>query len=320
MNAQRFVVWICSTIAAILWLGAVSAQSYPNKAIRIVTSEAGAGNDRLARIVAMGISGPLGQPVIVENRGATVSGVVGAQALPDGYTLFVGSNGIWLGEFLQDNPPYTIKDFAPVTTISVQPAVLVVSPTLSVTSFKELIALAKSKPGELNYGSSANATLSHLAGELLKAMADVNIVRVPFKGAGPALNALLGNQVQLTFPTASTVAPLAKAGKLRALAVTGLKPSPLLPDVPTISASGLAGYEVVGIVGVFAPAKTPMAILNRLNQEIVRAINSSEVRQRILALGSEPGGNTTQEFRNVIKADMARMGKLIKDAGIREDK
>ena len=320
MLTPRVVVWMLSAGMMIVGTGAVSGQVYPNKPIRIVTADIGGGNDLLARIVAQGISGPLGQAVIVENRGATVSGVIAAKALPDGYTLLLAANALWLGQFMQDMPYDAVKDFSPVTTVSNQPVVLVVHPSLPAKSVKELIALAKARPGELYYGSSATATVSHLAGELLKAMADVNIVRVPFKGVGPALIAMFGSQVQLTFPTPSVVPQHVKAGRLRALAVSGLQPSPLLPDLPTISASGLPGYEVVSRAGIFAPAKTPAAVINRLNQEIVRALNSADVRERILSLGSEPGGSTPGEFRNMIKDNMARMGKVIKDAGMREDK
>jgi tripartite-type tricarboxylate transporter receptor subunit TctC len=258
--------------------------------------------------------------VIVENRATTVSGVIAAKAAPDGYTLLLAANASWLGRFLQDMPYDAVRDFAPVSTVSNQPVVLVVHPSLPAKSVKELIALAKSKPGELFYGSSSTATVSHLAGELLKALAAIDIVRVPFKGAGPALIALFGNQVQLTFPTPSVVPQHVKAGRLRALAVSSLQPSPLLPDLPTMAASGLPGYEVVSRAGIFAPAKTPAHIINRLNQEIVRALASADVREKILALGSEPRGSTPEEFRNIIKADMTRMGKVIKDAGMREDK
>ena len=297
-----------------------SGQAYPNKAIRIVTTETGAGNDLLARIVAQGIAGPLGQAVIVENRATAVSGVIAAKASPDGYTLLLAANASWLGTFLQDMPYDAVRDFAPISTVSNQPVVLVVHPTLPAKSVKEVIALARAKPGELFYGSSSTATVSHLAGELLKAMAGVNIVRVPFKGAGPALIALFGNEVQLTFPTPSVVPQHVKAGRLRALAVSGLQTSPLLPELPTMSASGLPGYEVVSRAGVFAPVKTPAPIINRLNQEIVRALGTAELKDRILALGSEPGGSSPEEFRNIIKTDMNRMGKVIKDSGMREDK
>ena len=293
---------------------------YPVKSIRIVTTETGAGNDLLARIVAQSIAGPLGQTIIVENRATTVSGVITAQAVPDGYTLLLAANASWLGTFLQDMPYDAVRDFAPVSTVSNQPVVLVVHPALPAKSVKEVIALAKARPGELFYGSSSTATVSHLAGELLKAMAGVNIVRVPFKGAGPALIALFGNEVQLTFPTPSVVPAHVKAGRLRALAVSGLHQSPLLPELPTLSAEGLPGYEVVSRAGIFAPAKTPIPIINRLNQEIVRALSRADIKEKILVLGSEPASSTPEEFRKIIRDDMARMGKVIKDTGMRTDK
>lgn len=220
------VSWLISPVLAVIFVGAAHGQTYPNKTIRIVTTEVGAGNDLLARIVALGLSGPLGQPVIVENRATTVSGVITAQASPDGYTLLLAANASWLGQFLQDMPYDAVRDFAPISTVSNQPVVLVVQPSFPAKTVKELIALAKARPGELNYGSSTTATVSHLAGELLKATAGIQIVRVPFKGAGPALTALIGGEVHMTFPTPSVVPQHVKAGRLRALAVSGLKPSP----------------------------------------------------------------------------------------------
>ena len=325
MRILRHVMWILCAGAMTAHTGLASAQpvstgsvqAYPNKSIRIVTSEIGAGNDILARIVAQEISPPLGQPVIVEHRGATMASVSVSKALPNGYTLLLAANALWLAPFLQDMPYDAVKDFAPISTVSNQPVVLVIHPSVPATTIKEFIALAKAKPGALSYGSSATGTVSHLAGELLKVMGDVNILRVPFKGTGPAMIALFGGQVQMSFPTPSAVPQLVKAGKLKALAVSSLQPSSFLPDLPTISASGLPGYEIVSRVGILAPAKTPVAIINRLNQEIVRALASTEVKEKILALGSEIGSNTPDAFRKMIADDMTRMGKVIKDAGLR---
>jgi tripartite-type tricarboxylate transporter receptor subunit TctC len=242
-----------------------------------------------------------------------------SKAPPDGYTLLIDAASFWIGPLLQETPYDPVKDFAPVTLTDSAPNVLVVNPSLPVKSVKELIALAKARPGELNYGSSSTGSTPHLAAELFNMMAGVKIVRVPFKGSGPAVISLLGGQVQLMFATAGSVAPHVKSGRLRALAVASLQPSALAPGLPTIAASGVPGYEAVAFEGMFAPAKTPVAIIDRLNQEIVRVLNRAEVKERFFNAGVETVGSTPEEFAAAIKSNVAKWGKLIKDAGIRDE-
>jgi tripartite-type tricarboxylate transporter receptor subunit TctC len=214
--------------------------------------------------------------------------------------------------------PYdALADFTPVTLTDRSPSVLNVHPSLPVKSVKELIALAKARPGELNYGSSGIGGASHLAGELFKYMAGVNIVWVGYKSGGHATTAVLSGEVQMQISDPNGIAPHVKAGRLRALAVTTLQPSPLVPGLPTVSESGVPGYEAAGLTGVFAPAKTPAAIINRLNQECARLLNQPEVKERLFNLGLEAVGNTSEQFIAIIKSDITRMGKVIKEAGIK---
>ncbi len=299
--------------------GFVSAQEYPTKAIRIVSAEAGGGNDFAARVVAQGLAG-LGQPVIVENRpSGVIPGSIVAKAPPDGYTLLAYGVSLWMAPFLQDDIPYNpVRDFAPVTLIASSPGVLVVHPALAAKSVRELIALAKAKPGVLNYASTSTGSPAHLAAELFKSMAGVDIVRVLYKGAAPALIDVMSGQVQLTFGTAASSTPHIKSGKLRALAVTSPKPSAVFPGLPTL-AETLPGYQAGSIYGVFVPAKTPVVIINKLNREIVRHLQTAEVKERFLSVGVDTIGSSPGELAAAVKSDMVRLGKMIKDAGIRAE-
>ncbi len=316
---KRFVAWMFPLGMMVLGAGMVFGQNYPNKPIRIVASAAGGSGDFAARLIAQGLTGALGQQVVVDNRGGIIPGEIVSKAPPDGYTLLIDAASFWIGPLLQETPYDPVKDFAPVTLTDSAPNVLVVNPSLPVKSVKELIALAKARPGELNYGSSSTGSTPHLAAELFNNMAGVKIVRVPFKGSGPAVISLLGGQVQLMFATAGSVAPHVKSGRLRALAVASPQPSALAPGLPTIAASGVPGYEAVAFEGMFAPAKTPVAIIDRLNQEIVRVLNRAEVKERFFNAGVETVGSTPEEFAAAIKSNVAKWGKLIKDAGIRDE-
>jgi tripartite-type tricarboxylate transporter receptor subunit TctC len=304
--------------ATIVATEAVLGQNYPNKPIRIITGEAGGDSDFGARLVAQGISGPLGQPVVVENRPSSLSALIASKTSPDGYSLLVTGAGVYIATLLQHMDYDTVRDFSSVTLVSKQPNVLVVYPSLAAASLKDLIALAKAKPGQLNYSAGAVGGSPHLSVELLKAMAGVNIVRVPYNGGGPALNALLGGEVQLMMPTASSALPHIKSGKLRALAVTSLESSALVPGVPPIAAS-LPGYESVSMTTVFAPAKTPVAIINRLNQEIARFLKTTQAKQQFLNAGSETVGDSPQELAATVKSEIAKWTKVIQDAGLKID-
>jgi tripartite-type tricarboxylate transporter receptor subunit TctC len=317
MLRPRFVAWMFLAGMMVLGTRMVSGQNYPSKPIRIVTAAPGSGNDFAARLMAPGLTGSLGQQVIVDNRGIIAIETV-AKAPPDGYTLLFYGTVLWLAPFLRDNVSYDpILDFSPVTWVTNSPNILVVHPSLPVKSVEALIALAKARPGELNYGSGSAGSTSHLAAELFKAMAGVNIVRIPYKGAAPALNDVIAGQVHLIFPSASSVMPHVKSGRLRALAVASAEPSALAPNLPTVAASGLPGYESASILGLFAPAGTPATIINRLNQEIERALNRAEVKQKLFNAGAEVVASSPERLAATVKSEMARLGKVIRDAGIR---
>ena len=298
--------------------GMASGQEYPNKPIRIMTSEIGGGTDIMVRLLAQGISGPLGQAIIIENRGSRFLGPLGAKAAPDGYTLIAAASTFLLGPLLEKTAYDPVKDFAPITIATRAPNVLIVHPSLPVKSVKELIALAKTRPGELNYASGGTGSSAHLAAELFNSMAKVSIVRINYKGTGPALNELVAGQVQMMIATPGSVVPHIKSGRLRALAVTSPAPSRLFPGLPTVAAS-LPGYEITAKAGVLAPAGTPATIVSRLNQEMVRVLNQQEVKDKLFSLGVEAGGNSPEEFGAMMKSDIARMSKVIKEAGIRAD-
>jgi tripartite-type tricarboxylate transporter receptor subunit TctC len=321
MPAPRRMAWLNFLGVTILGAGAVFGQNYPLKTIRVVTSEPGGSTDFLARLVAQDVSSRLGKQVIVDNRGGgMLAAEVVSRAPPDGYTLLVSGTSLWLAPFMRDTVPYDpLKSFAPITLAGISPNVLVTHPSLPVQSLKELIALAKARPGELNYGSGSTGAPSHLAAELFKSMSGVNIVRVPYKGTGPAVNALVGGQVQLMFVSPTAAAPHVKSGRLRGLAVTTAQPSALAPGLPTVSAAGLSGYESTSSFGVLAPASTPARIINRLNQEIVHVLASAEAKERLFSAGVEPIGNSAEEFAALMKSDMVKWGRLIKAAGIRDE-
>ena len=316
----RFVVSMLSVGLMALGVGVVSGQNYPNKAIRIFTGPAGGGNDLTARLIAQEIAIPLGQPVIVDNRALIVSIETVAKAPPDGYTLLLIANTLWNLQYMSNKVSWdTLRDFTPVSGVTILPNVLVVHPSLPVKSVKELIALAKARPGELNYGNTGLGTEPHLGAELFKYMAGVNIVRIEYKGGAGAVAAVMGGEVQVGFISAASVAPHVKSGRLRALAVTSAQPSALAPGLPTVAASGLPGYESVVTVGIYSPAKVPATIINQLNQEIVRALHKEEVKEKLLSAGVEAVGSSPEQFLAKIKSGMATVSKLIKETGIHVD-
>jgi tripartite-type tricarboxylate transporter receptor subunit TctC len=286
--------------------------------VRIVTVEPGSGQDISARLIARDLSARLGQPVVIDNRGVTAIGIV-ARAANDGYTMLYYGPALWLGPLLRKSSDYDpVRDFAPVTLAVTSPNVLVVHPGVPVKSVKELIALAKAKPGELNYGSGSVGSNSHLAAELFKALAGVNIVRVSYKGAGPALNDVIAGQIQMIIPSASSAVSHVQSGKVRALGVTSAQPSAVFPGVPAVAAS-VPGYESSAMTGMFAPAGTPASVINRLNRDVVQSLATAEVKERLLGVGIEVVASSTRELTVAIKGEMVRMEKVIRGAGIRED-
>ena len=320
MTQPRFVIRMLGAVTMALAAGAAGGQDYPNKPIRIVTGGVGGGNDVVSRLIAQGLSSSLGQQVIVDNRASSiVPGEIVSKAQADGYTLLSYGNSIWVGQLVRGKLVLDpVRDFSPISAAAKAPNILVVHPSVAAGSVQELIALAKAKPGVLNYSSGATGASSHLAGELFKSMAAVNVVRIPYKSGASEMADLIGGQVQMTFGTAS-VMPHVKSGRLRALAVTSLKPSSLYPGVPTMTASGLPGYESGSAYGIYGPAKVPAAIVKRLNLEIVRHLNTQEAQQRFLNSGVEAGGSSPEQFVAEVKNDVARWGKVIRDAGIREE-
>jgi tripartite-type tricarboxylate transporter receptor subunit TctC len=297
--------------------GVVSAQNYPNKLIRIVTSSPGNLSDTMARIVAQQLTKSLGQQVIVENHPGSIIPVdIAAKAAPDGYTLLFVSDSFIGAPFMLEKRYDPLQDFAALTLVALAPSILVVNPSISVRSVKELIALAKSRPNPLDYGSSTNGSTSHTAMELFKVVAGVNMVRVPYRGNAEAISAAIAGEVQLLIQTVPLAVPHIKSGRLRALAVTSAQPSPLVPDLPTV-AETLPGYEAQSLLGMVAPANTPGVIVNRLNQEIARMLRSAEVRTRLLSLGAQPVGNSPEEFSAVLQAAVNRLANIIKQTGLK---
>ncbi len=298
------------------------AQIYPAKPVRIVTNEAGAGLDFALRLMTPGLSTALGQQMIVDNRGGAggvIAADIVAKANPDGYTLLYYSNGLWTLPLLQKVPYDPVRDFTPVTLAATSPSILVVHPALPVGSVSDLIALAKAKPGTLNYASGGRGAPTHLAAELFKSMAGVDIVHIPYKGSGPALISLIGGHEQLMFTVAVGGLAHVKAGRLKALAVTSAKPSALLPGLPTVAQAGLPGYEAVSLQGLFAPAGTPRAVVDRLQVEIARVVARADVKEKFFGAGTEVVGSTPADLSSAVKADMTAMAKVIKTAGIRAE-
>jgi len=307
---------VIAAIAGVMISAAVLGQGYPNRAIRIVTSPVGGGNDFPARLVAQGISPALGQQVIVDNRPTVLIGEIVAKAPPDGYTLLVSGSPHWIGPLVEPTSYDPINDFLPISIIDRAPVILVVHPSMPVKSVKDLIALAKARPGQLNYGSGAPGGSNHLGAILFNHMAGVNIVRVPYKGSGPAMTALMSGEVQVMFPSAGGVVSHIKSGRLRALAVGSAGPSALAPGVPTIAASGVPGYVSEAMHALFAPAGTPQAIIARLSREVRRYLETAEAKEMFLRGGIETSASTPEELTATMKSEMASIGKVLKAAGI----
>ena len=318
MLTFRYIVCVPLAILVALFPASTSAQNYPNKVIRIATAAVGSANDLVARIIAQELTRSLGQQVIVENRGGLAPEVV-ARASPDGYTLLFYGSSVWLLPLMRHENYDPVVDLAPVTLAVNSPNVVVVHPSLPVKSIKELIALAKARPGELNYAAGTLGASPHLSTELFKAMAGINVVRVAYKGTGPSVLALIAGEVHMMVAGLGSVAPYVASGKLRALAVTSAERSKLTPELETVAASGVPGYEATSLIGMFAPAKTSSVIISRLQQETLRGLNRPEVKEMLLRNGIEAIGGSPEDFASTIKTDMAVLGKVIRDAGIRAD-
>jgi tripartite-type tricarboxylate transporter receptor subunit TctC len=301
-----------------------SGQAYPARPIRfVVPFPPGGSTDLLARFLAPRLTESLGQPVIIDNRGGA-GGVVGAdiaaKAPADGYTIVLGSPGpLTINPNLQRVPYDTLRDFSPIALATISPFTLVVHPSLPVKSVKELIALAKSKPGQLNYGSAGNGSVDFFSTEQFKALAGLDIVQVPFKGAGPAVTDLVAGRLHLMFENLPTILPHVRAGRLRMLAVGTKKRSALVPEYPTVAEAGVPGYESSTTFGVLAPAKTPAAIIARLNREVVAALQTPDVKEKLSGLGLETVGGTPQQYAAHLKEELAAYARLVKTTGIKID-
>ncbi len=298
----------------------VSAQGYPNKPVRLIVPYApGGGTDVLARMIAQRLTEALNQSVVVDNR-AGVDGIVGAEimarATPDGYTLLIISSSHTINVALGKKLPYdTIKDFAPITQTANQQLLLVVHPSIPVKTVKEFLEYVKARPGKLNYGSSSNATA--LPMELFKSMTSTDIQHIPYKGSGPMMNDLLGGHVQTSMSGAVSAVPHVKAGRLRAIAIGDSKRSSFLPDVPTIAEGGVPGYQAVIWTGMFAPAKTPRAIIDRLNKEVVRILHVPAFSERISSLGADVVGSPPADWGKFLASEITKWAKVAKLAGFK---
>lgn len=317
MNRQYVLLAVLCAAA-----GAVqAADAYPARPVRmIVAYPPGGGTDQVGRVMADQLTQTLGQQVVVDNRGGATGNIgteLAARAVPDGYTLLMGNvapNAVNVSLFkkLGFDP---VKDFSPVSLVAITPNILVAHPSQPVKTIKELLALAKAKPGALNFPSAGVGSSSHLAGELLKSLAKIDMVHVPFKGGGPALVAMISGEVQIMFATMPAAMPHVKSGKARAIAVTTAKRSQAMPELPTIAEAGVAGYEASTWYGLLAPAKTPKPVVDRLHTDTVKIL-AGPARQRLEVQGFEPVGGTPAEFGAYIKSEIVKWAKVIKDANI----
>ena len=321
MLLLRFIHSILLLSQLVLGAQCAMAQTYPARPIHINTGGTGSAGDLVSRLLAPKLADSLGQQVLVENRpsGPILGGLV-AKAAADGYTLLVSGNSFWLLPYFQADLSWDpAKDFAPVSLLTASPSVLVVHPSVPANSVRELIAYAKARPGKVHWASGPLGTANHLAGEMFKIMAGVNVVRVPYKGVGQALNDLIGGQVEMMFPIAGGMTPHLKAGRLRALAVSSAAPSALAPGLPTVAASGVPGFESVSIVGMFTPAKTSAAIISRLSQEVQIILHTADVRERLLGTGVEPQRSSPEQLAATVQSDIALVGRIIRETGIKPE-
>lgn len=314
-------------LAAALLSGASSAQSvrFPEKPVRfIVGFTPGGPSDILARAIGQKLAELWGQQMVIENRpgaGGNIAAELTAKSAPDGYTWLLGNNSVLAtNQSLYRKLAYDpVKDFAPVVLVAVQPNILVVNPAVPVNSVNDLIALAKSKPGVLNYASSGSGAAAHLAGELFKAMTGVDMVHVPYKGAQPALTDVIAGQAQLMFATSASVIPYIKAGRLRALAVTTAQRSPSMPELPTLSEAGVPGFEAITWHGVVVPAATPAPLIEQLNGDVVKVLRMKDVRERFESLGAEVAAGTPRDFADYIAREIPKWAKVVRDSGARAE-
>jgi tripartite-type tricarboxylate transporter receptor subunit TctC len=305
------IIGFCVAVVAFM---PAHAQDYPTKAIRIITSPIGGGNDFPARLIAAALTAPMGQQIVVDNRPTVLIADIVAKSPPDGYTLLLTGSAHWIGPLVEKMNYDAVRDFAALTLVDRSPNVLVVNPTLPVKSMKELITLAKSRPGEVNVAVGGPGSSNYVAAVLFEHLAQVRMTRISYKGNAPAITALLSGEVQLMFSSAGAVAPHMKSGRLRALGVSSAKPSPFAPGVPAIGESGVQGYVSEVLHAMYAPAKTPSAIVTRWNTEVGRYLRSAQARDIFLKAGIEPSPSTPEELVEIMNAEVGRLTKVIKAA------
>ena len=316
-------LWLALLMALMTPLA--GAQTWPSKPIRVILAvPAGATPDVTARLVFPGLSQQLGQQLVADNRaggGGVIGAEIAAKSAPDGYTLFISSPGaLTILPHLRKGLPYdTLRDLAPISLISIGPFVLMVHPAVPAKNIRELIALAKSQPGKLNYASAGNGVANHLAGELFKQMTGTDIVHVPYKGAPQAVTDVVGGHMNMMFNSISPIVGHIKAGRVRVLGIASLQRSPQLPDVPTIHESGVPGFEAVNWFGMFAPAKTPRTIINRVNAALVKTVRTPEMQAQFVALGADPVGSSVEEFAAFVRRDMEKYASIVKISGAKID-
>ena len=323
---KRFLFQACLTLGLVgAMLPSVQAQGYPNKPIRlIVPFPPGGGNDVIGRIIAQKLTERFGQQVVVDNR-AGANGIVGLQALmqapPDGYTIGVAAAGpMAVNPSLYDKLPYdSLKDFAYVTNMVIFPLILITHPSVPVKTTQELVNLAKAKPKQIFFATPGSGNSAHLAGELLNSMANIQTVHVPYKGQGPAMADLVTGQVQMMFASIPSVLAQVKSGQVNAIAMGSAKRVPSLPDIPTLSESGVPGFEAYSWVGILAPAKTPKDIITKLNKEIVDILKQKDVADMLNQQGALPVGDTPEQFAAYVKAEINKWGAVVKSANIKAD-
>ena len=324
-DMKKIMTGLWSAIPLMLLAPLAAAQTWPDKPIRVILAvPAGATPDVTARLVFPGVSQQLGQQLVADNRaggGGVIGAEIAAKSAPDGYTLFISSPGaLTILPHLRKSVPYdTLRDFAPISLISIGPFVLMVHPSVPAKNIRELIALAKAQPGKLNYASAGNGVANHLAGELFKQMTGTDIVHVPYKGAPQAVTDVVGGHMQMMFNSISPIVGHIKAGRVRVLGIASLQRSPQMPELPTIHESGVPGFEAVNWFGIFAPAKTPKAIINRVNAAVVKTVKNPEMQAQFIGLGADPVGSSVEEFTAFVRRDLEKYAKIVKISGAKID-
>lgn len=318
--------WMVACVGLLSWASLAWSQSpsYPTRPVRLIVPFPPTGAvDPIGRMIAHKLTEAWGQPVLVDNKpgaGTIVGTEIVAKAAPDGYTVVLAPIALSVNQAMHTRLPYDpVKDFTPLSLVLRSYMMVAVSPQLPVKSIQELIAFLKTKPGQINFASTGNGTIQHLAGELFKSMAGVDMVHVPFKGSGPAMMSVMSGEVSVNIDVIALLLPQAKAGKLRALAVTATNRSPLAPDLPTVSESGLPGFDVSGWLGLLGPAKLPRPIVEKWHREVSRMVQLPEIRELFFKQGQEPVGSTPDYFAEHIKSEITKWGNVVKQSGIKVD-